>query len=131
MVRHLDGFVHSTRGPGLRTGRHYIGVVTLRIGTSMSDTAGSTRTSLMADAFLYWRATIAVSVAVIAAIVLLAWIGGELHYRNCLAEAELKNPNGFAYAAPDPRTPGAIGYLTPTRLDDRAAAADSCSRVPW
>ena len=105
--------------------------MTPRIGDSMSNAATSISTSRAADAFVYWRATIAVVVAVVAAIGLLAWIGGELHYRNCLAEAELKNPNGFAYAAPYPGSPGAIGYLTPTRLDDRAAAADDCTRVPW
>jgi hypothetical protein len=31
----------------------------------------------------------AIALAVVTFIVLLAWIGGELHYRNCLAHDEL------------------------------------------
>ncbi len=87
-------------------GRITLATVPLRIGTTMSGTADAITTSRAADAFVDWRATIAIAIAVIAAIAALAWIGGELHYRNCLAKAELENPNGFAYAAPNPGAPG-------------------------
>ena len=76
----------------------------LRLGTTVSSTADAITTSRAADAFVDWRATIAIAIAVIAAIAVLAWIGGELHYRNCLAKAELENPNGFAFAAPNPKS---------------------------
>lgn len=68
---------------------------------------------------------------------LLAWIGGELHYRNCLANAELRYPvayqpgrgNGFGenpWAAGDePRAHFAF-YKKAQR--DRAIAG--CSRWP-
>ena len=39
-------------------------------------------------------ARIAAIVAVVLALVLLAWIGGEIHYRNCLSKVQL------TYAAP-------------------------------
>ena len=105
--------------------------VALRLGTTMSSTADAITTSRAADAFVAWRATIAVAFGAIAMIAVLTWIGGELHYRNCLAKAELQNPNGFAYAAPNPKSPGAVGYLTPTRLDQGTKAADRCTRIPW
>jgi hypothetical protein len=37
-------------------------------------------------------AAIAVGVAGLIVILLLLWIGGELHYRNCLEEVDLKHP---------------------------------------
>ena len=97
----------------------------------MSNTADAITTSRAADAIADRRVAIAVTIAVIAAVALLAWIGGELHYRNCLAKAELENPHGFAYVAPNPDNPGSVGYLTPTRLEESAGAADACTRVPW
>jgi hypothetical protein len=50
------------------------------------------------------------------ALLLLSWIGGELHYRNCLAEAELRHP------------------VAAQVVDDSAAreeAVSDCSRWPW
>ena len=56
----------------------------------------------------------AVAVIALLVVVLLAWIGGELHQRSCLAEVELKYP------------------VAERRLDaERAAAADECSRWPF
>ena len=47
-------------------------------------------------------------------VVLLAWIGGELHHRGCLAEVELEYP------------------VTERALDaERSAAAERCSRWPF
>jgi hypothetical protein len=97
----------------------------------MASTADAITTSRAADVIADRRAAIAVTVAVVAAVALLAWIGGELHYRNCLAKAELENPNGYSYVTPNPSNAGSVGYLTPTRLDEAAAAADACTRVPW
>ncbi len=97
----------------------------------MSNTAEAITTSRAADAIADRRAALGVTIAVIAAIALLAWIGGELHYRNCLNKAELANPNGYSYVAPSPGNARSVGYLTPTRPDDAASAADRCTSVPW
>jgi hypothetical protein len=105
--------------------------VTTRIGSTVSGTADAIATSRAADAIADRRAAIALTLAVIAGLALLAWIGGELHYRNCLAKAEMENPSGFSYVAPNPKNVGSVGYLTPTRLDEAASAADACTRVPW
>ncbi len=37
-------------------------------------------------------AAVAVGLAGLIVVLLLVWIGGELHYRNCLAEVELRHP---------------------------------------
>jgi hypothetical protein len=96
--------------------------VPLSIGSTMANTA---------DAIVDWRAAIAIAIAVVAALALLAWIGGELHYRNCLAKAELESPHGFAYATPNSKNPGSVGYLTPTRLAESTQATGDCTRVPF
>ena len=75
---------------------------------------------------------VAAGTAVIA-LCLLAWIGGELHYRNCLQGVELRYP--VAYQQPTSRTetqfgigpqPHFVFYEKPQR--DRAIS--SCSRWP-
>jgi hypothetical protein len=35
---------------------------------------------------------VALGIAGLIAVLLLVWIGGELRYRNCLAEVEIRNP---------------------------------------
>jgi hypothetical protein len=37
-------------------------------------------------------AAIAIAIAGLIVVLLLFWIGGELHYRNCLEEVDLKHP---------------------------------------
>ncbi len=61
-------------------------------------------------------AAIAIGVAGLIVVLLLFWIGGELHYRNCLEEVELKHPIALK------QTAGQIG--------EREDAIDSCSRWP-
>jgi len=60
-------------------------------------------------------AAIAIGVAGLIVVLLLFWIGGELHYRNCLAEVELKHPVALNEAG---------------RASEREDAIDSCSRWP-
>jgi hypothetical protein len=59
---------------------------------------------------------IAVALAGILVILLLAWIGGELHYRNCVADAELRHQVRAGSVDAD--------------LAARAEAVDGCSRRP-
>jgi len=61
-------------------------------------------------------AAIAIGVAGLIVVLLLFWIGGELHYRNCLAEVELKHPVALNEAA--------------GQASEREDAIDSCSRWP-
>jgi hypothetical protein len=80
---------------------------------------------------------LAASVAAVIALVLLAWVGGELHYGNCLANAELRYP-----AAYGPTRSGNVyleatgeGRSGPPRFvfydrAHRSAAIDDCSRWP-
>ncbi len=103
----------------------------LRLRNTVTRTADTIATSRAADALVNWRAALAIGLAVVAGLALLGWIGGELHYRNCLARAELANPPGYSYAPPNATTGPPVGYLTPTRQADRAEAADACTRVPW
>jgi hypothetical protein len=56
--------------------------------------------------------------AVLIVLLLLAWIGGELHHRNCLAEADL-------------RYPALVGEAGDAALAaKRADAVSGCSRWP-
>jgi hypothetical protein len=61
-------------------------------------------------------AAIAVGIAGLIFIVLMFWIGGELHYRNCLAEVELKHP--------------VVATQSESIVSEREDAIDSCSRWP-
>jgi len=62
-------------------------------------------------------AAVAIGIGGLIFIVLLVWIGGELHYRNCLEEVELKHPVALQQNA------GA-------EIAEREDAIDSCSRWP-
>ncbi|HXR29884.1 MAG TPA: hypothetical protein VN752_01925 [Solirubrobacterales bacterium] len=44
--------------------------------------------------------------AVVVLLLLLAWIGGEVRYRNCLTEAELRNPIAAKWKPGHPGTAG-------------------------
>ncbi|HWO16967.1 MAG TPA: hypothetical protein VNM89_09685 [Solirubrobacterales bacterium] len=91
--------------------------------------AGQARTAVAAVAAL----------AVVVALLLLGWIGGELHYRNCLANVELRYPVAYQQAAPNPRNPYAeqfglgggveAGFAFHDRADRNDAIA-ACSRWP-
>ncbi len=83
------------------------------------------------------KAGIAVSAAVaVLALCLLGWIGGELHYRNCLQGAELRYPVAFQVG------PGGKGNVYLEALEkprahfafykkaERDRAISSCSRWP-
>jgi hypothetical protein len=61
-------------------------------------------------------AAVAIGIGGLIFIVLLVWIGGELHYRNCLAEVELKHPVALKQ--------------TSAQTAEREDAIDSCSRWP-
>ena len=62
---------------------------------------------------------VAGAVAGVLLLLLLAWIGGESHYRSCLAHAELANPVALGQAA------------SPPAVQAREDAIDGCSRLPW
>lgn len=62
---------------------------------------------------------VAGAVAGVLLLLLLAWIGGESHYRSCLAHAELANPVAVDQAA------------SPAAARAREEAVDGCSRLPW
>jgi hypothetical protein len=61
-------------------------------------------------------AVVAVAIVAIALVVLLAWIGGEAHYRNCLEKAGLEYPS--------------TSRVDPGREAARLEAISSCSRWP-
>lgn len=61
-------------------------------------------------------AAVAIGIGGLIFIVLLVWIGGELHYRNCLEEVELKHPVALNQTA--------------AQTSEREDAIDSCSRWP-
>ncbi len=61
-------------------------------------------------------AAIAIGVAGLIVVLLLFWIGGELHYRNCLEEVGLKHPVALNQDA--------------AQTSEREDAIDSCSRWP-
>ncbi len=77
---------------------------------------GPAAASMKMDVMARTSGAVAAAVAAVALllVVLLAWIGGELHQRSCLAEVELQYP------------------VTERALDaERAAAAGECSRWPF
>lgn len=67
-----------------------------------------------------WAVAAAIGVVAIIGIVLLAWIGGELHYRSCITEADLRHP------APT----GAPSAATRLEQARREEAVSGCSRWP-
>jgi hypothetical protein len=62
---------------------------------------------------------VAIVLAGVIGLLLLAWIGGELHFRSCLAEAELRHPVTLQQ-----------GALADADLAAREDAIDGCSRWP-
>lgn len=60
----------------------------------------------------------------------LAWIGGELHYRSCVAAAEARTPV-TSDVAPE-AFPGSGASPSPPTLsaNGRSAAVNGCSRLP-
>jgi hypothetical protein len=62
-------------------------------------------------------AAIAIGIGGLIVVLILLWIGGEMHYRNCLEEVELKHPVALN---------GSAG----PQMAEREDAIDSCSRWP-
>jgi hypothetical protein len=62
---------------------------------------------------------VAIGLAGLIGLLLLAWIGGELHYRSCLAEVELRHPVAFQQGVP-----------VDADLAAREDAIAGCSRWP-
>jgi hypothetical protein len=80
---------------------------------------------------------IAVAGAAVILICLLAWIGGELHYRNCLASADLRYPVAYQQGKPGSgsygkyaKAFGGEGSLVFYEKAQRDRAISSCSRWP-
>lgn len=63
----------------------------------------------------------ALGVVAVIGLVLLAWIGGELHYRNCVTAAEYRHPVPTAMRG---------GTASPMERTLRSEAIDGCSRWP-
>ena len=61
-------------------------------------------------------AAIAIGVAGLIVVLILCWIGGELHYRNCLEEVDLRHP--VALKAGE------------SQVAEREDAISECSRWP-
>lgn len=80
-------------------------------------------------------ALVGASAVAIAVLALLTWIGGELHYRNCLTSAELRYP--VAYQQGEPGS-GRNSYLRAAQggsfvfyeRENRNEAIAGCSRWP-
>jgi hypothetical protein len=68
-----------------------------------------------------WAVAAALGAAAVIAIVLLAWIGGELHYRSCITAADLRYPATAGSGG------GPAARLERERRD---AAIGGCSRWP-
>lgn len=78
-------------------------------------------------------------------LILLAWVGNEVHYRNCLTEAELRNPvaahwkqghrettiGGVPLGQPQESRPAEPAHFVFYGQQDRDAALDHCSRWPF
>jgi hypothetical protein len=63
----------------------------------------------------------------------LLWVGGEVHYRNCLAQADLLYPVAFQQATDETNTQFEIGPQPEFVFHDsvrRAEALNDCSRWP-
>jgi hypothetical protein len=73
-------------------------------------------TAVQMDVVATTRRSVAIALAVVVALmlVLLAWIGGEQHYRACLERVALEYPAVSAQSSPPAR----------------AEAIDDCSRFP-
>jgi hypothetical protein len=61
-------------------------------------------------------AAIAIAIGGLMVVLLLFWIGGELHYRNCLDEVGLEHPVALQETA--------------AQASEREVAIDACSRWP-
>jgi hypothetical protein len=81
----------------------------------------------------------AASVAAVAILALLAWIGGEMHYRNCLSSVEMHYPvayhevaaeNAYTQAADESLGIGPQSRFIFYRQPDRNKAIAACSRWP-
>lgn len=71
--------------------------------------------------------------AVLGALCLLAWIGGELHYRNCLQAADLRYPVAFQQPTSETETQFGIGpqpHFVFHDEENRSGAISNCSRWP-
>lgn len=84
--------------------------------------------------------------AILVAFCLLAWIGGEVHYRNCLTGAELRHPvaghwmpghseetsiGGGPLNQPPESRPAEPAHFVFYGQRDRDEALDQCSRWPF
>jgi ABC-type phosphate transport system auxiliary subunit len=68
-----------------------------------------------------WAVAVAVGLVAVIGLVLLAWIGGELHYRNCITEADLRYPAAAGTT---------VGPATKLEQERRSDAIGGCSRWP-
>lgn len=84
--------------------------------------------------------------AVVVLLLMLAWIGGEVHYRNCLTKAELSHPvaehwmpghpeetsiGGGPLNQPPESRPAEPAHFVFYGQQDRNAALNECSRWPF
>ena len=79
--------------------------------------------------------TAATTIAVLSTLGLLAWIGGEMHYRNCLANVELRYPVAYRQVeGGNPLNPyldiGPQPHFVFHERADRNEAIAGCSRWP-
>ena len=83
------------------------------------------------------KAIAAAAVMVVLIVVLLGWVAGEAHYRNCLTAADLRHP---ATSQPLVEAGGKFnefnkagrGHFVLNPEDGaRNEAIDGCSRLPW
>jgi hypothetical protein len=82
------------------------------------------------------RAAIYVSVGLLSCLALLAvsWLGGEIHYRNCLNAVELRYPVAYRQATSETNLNFKIGPQPGFDFYNQAGrdnAIDSCSRWPF
>ena len=69
------------------------------------------------------------AVAAALALCLLGWIGGELHYRNCLQGVELRYPVAYQ-PGPENRFSEPHAHFAFYEKAQRERAISSCSRWP-
>ena len=75
----------------------------------------------------------AVVLAVVAGLLIGGWIGGELHYRNCLQSVELRYPVSYQPGTDAAKEQFGIGphaRFVFYEVAKREAAISSCSRWP-
>jgi hypothetical protein len=80
------------------------------------------------------KLALAVAIAALVFACLLAWIGGELHYRNCLESATARYPVAFQQPTDKTDTQFGIGpqpHFVFTDEDEREEAIAACSRSPF